>query len=79
MIERLTPDEFAPQPAPLAVRPEMAARMIGVSRSTIYELLDEGLLESIKIGRARLILVASLRALLASRLLFQEDEGKRDG
>lgn len=52
---------------PLAVRITVAARMIGLSRSMIYELMEEGAIESIKVGRARLIPVDSLRAFLASK------------
>ena len=55
------------QPEPLAVRLVVAARMIGLSRSMIYELLEEGAIESIKVGRARLIPVESLRAFLAAQ------------
>lgn len=55
------------QPEPLAVRLTVAARMIGLSRSTLYELIEEGAILSIKIGRARLIPVDSLRAFLAAQ------------
>ena len=55
------------QPEPLAVRLVVGAKMIGLSRSTVYELIEEGAIESIKVGRARLIPVDSLRAFLASK------------
>jgi excisionase family DNA binding protein len=49
-----------------AYRPMKAAKVLGLSRSKIYELLAEGRLESVKIGRARLIKVSSIQALLNS-------------
>ena len=47
---------------PLLVRVEEAARMLSLSRSTIYELLDRGELPSVRCGAARRIPVAALRA-----------------
>ncbi|HZU63185.1 MAG TPA: helix-turn-helix domain-containing protein [Novosphingobium sp.] len=41
-----------------------AARALSLGRTKIYELIDEGRLDTIKIGRRRLIKVASIRALL---------------
>lgn len=49
---------------PLAVRVDVACRLTGLGRTTIYELLKAGKLRSVKIGRARLIDRASLRGLL---------------
>lgn len=56
-------------PQPLLHSPADAARLLGVGRSTVYELLAEGTLPSVKIGRARRItrtaiddFVASLKA-----------------
>lgn len=47
--------------------PEDAAQMLGVSRSTVYELMAAGKLASVRIGRARRIrhddLVRFVRAL----------------
>jgi len=48
-------------PPPFAVRIPVAARMLGLGRTKIYELLDTGELASVKVGRARLIVVSSLR------------------
>ena len=42
-----------------------AARMCGVSRATLYRLLKEGKIASIKIGSRRLIREDQLNALLA--------------
>jgi excisionase family DNA binding protein len=47
---------------PISVGVEDAARMIGVARSMLYELLARGEIESFKLGRRRLILVKNLEA-----------------
>lgn len=49
---------------PITVSIPDAGRMIGLSRSRIYELLGEGRLESRKIGRRRLVVVRSLEKLV---------------
>ncbi|ABD09792.1 transcriptional regulator [Frankia sp. CcI156] len=46
----------------LLLTPTEAADLLGVSRSTVYELLNSGDLESVRIGRARRIPSASLLA-----------------
>jgi excisionase family DNA binding protein len=40
---------------PRCVRVEEAARLLGVGRSTVYDLIRSGRLRSVKIGRRRLI------------------------
>jgi excisionase family DNA binding protein len=50
---------------PLLVRVEEAARLLSLSRSTIYEMMDSGELPSIRRGTARRIPVAALRAWVA--------------
>lgn len=40
-----------------------AQRALGIGRSTAYRLIEEGKLETVKIGRRTLIRVASIRAL----------------
>jgi excisionase family DNA binding protein len=52
------------KPERLAHRVNDAADIIGVKRSTIYNLLREEKLRSVKIGGSRLILDESLRELL---------------
>ncbi len=44
-----------PVPDRIAVTPDEAAWLLGVSRSRIYELLNAGDLPSVKIGRSRRI------------------------
>ncbi|GAB4428905.1 MAG: hypothetical protein OHK0015_12220 [Chloroflexi bacterium OHK40] len=52
---------------PLLVKVEEAARILCLSRSTIYELMDSGELPSVRHGAARRIPVAALRAWVARR------------
>ena len=44
----------------ILLRPEEAAQRLGVSRSVIYELIAEGRIDSIRIGKSRRIPVAAL-------------------
>lgn len=56
------------QPAPLdplAVRIPTAMQLIGVRRSTVYVLIKSGELRTVKLGRATLITMSSLRRLVA--------------
>lgn len=48
----------------LAVSVEEAAQMLGIGRSKVFELLKEGSLASIRIGRRRLIPYAEIRAFM---------------
>jgi len=54
-----------PAVEPLLVRVEEAARILSLSRSTIYEMLDAGELPSVRRGTARRIPVAALREWVA--------------
>jgi excisionase family DNA binding protein len=49
-----------------------AAEALGVSRSLVYELMDRGDVQNIKIGRSRRIPVASLEEFIARRLSKQQ-------
>ena len=49
---------------PICVRVNDAARMIGVGRTKLYELISSGELETVKIGKATRITTASLRRLV---------------
>lgn len=60
-IEKIQPHE-PPALEPLLVRVEEAARMLSLSRSTIYEMMDSGELPSVRRGAARRIPVSALRA-----------------
>lgn len=49
---------------PLAVSPEEAGRMVGVTRQTIHKLVRSGALPAAKVGRSTRITVDSIRALV---------------
>ena len=49
---------------PICVRVNDAARMIGVGRTKLYELISSGELETIEIGKATRITTASLHRLV---------------
>lgn len=54
-------------PEPLAVRIPQAARLIGIGRSTIYQFINAGEIETIKVGRSTLIPTDSLRDFIQRR------------
>ena len=56
------------QPLPLLMSDRQAGRRLGVGRTTVRKLMAEGKLQSLTIGRRRLITEASLQACLASAL-----------
>jgi excisionase family DNA binding protein len=53
---------------PLLVRVEEAARLLSLSRSMIYEMLNSGELPSVRRGAARRIPVAALHDWIARQL-----------
>lgn len=59
MIERAWEKKIEP----LTVRVSTAVRITGLSRSRIYELIQSGDLETIKVGRATLVQYRSLKLL----------------
>jgi excisionase family DNA binding protein len=67
----MSPEDKPVQPAPqscvlspLSVRIPVAVKMTGIGRSKLYELIQEGAIEIVKIGSSTLIPVASLEKLL---------------
>ncbi|WP_375403330.1 helix-turn-helix domain-containing protein [uncultured Sphingomonas sp.] len=54
-------------PDPLTIRIPAAMTMLGLGRSKLYELMDDGIIATIKVGRSRLVVVESLRAFVTSR------------
>ena len=52
-------------PPPLLCGISQAAAMLGVGRSTVYELLKDQRLQSVSIGRRRLVRIESLSSLAA--------------
>jgi excisionase family DNA binding protein len=58
-------DEFEVVRQPLLLRAEEAARLLGVGRTMVYELMRAGRLRSVKIGGARRITPSALADLVA--------------
>ena len=56
---------------PICVRVNDAARMIGVGRTKLYELIANGELETVKFGKATRVTTASLRELVRRRMLLR--------
>ncbi len=54
-----------PSPEPICVKVNDAARMIGVGRTKLYELIASGEIEAIKLGKSTRITTASLHALVS--------------
>lgn len=50
----------------LLYTPEEAAQALGISRSSLYLLLGDGSLESVRLGSCRRIRVAALKRFVAS-------------
>jgi excisionase family DNA binding protein len=67
MIERAWESKIQP----LTVRVSTAVRITGLSRSRIYELIQSGDLEAVKVGRATLIRYGSLLVLTAGGELHE--------
>ena len=63
-----------PQEAPLLYRPEEAARLLGLGRSTIYALIARGEINIIKIGRSTRI----PRTVLEQYVVSSEVEGDQE-
>jgi excisionase family DNA binding protein len=53
-----------PVPEPFTMTVANASIYTGIGRTTLFRLIENGTLESVKVGKKRLIYVASLRHLL---------------
>jgi excisionase family DNA binding protein len=51
----------------LAVSINYAAKALGLGRTSIYAMIADGRLEAFKLGRRRLVTVASIRKLVAAQ------------
>lgn len=49
---------------PIATSVNGAAKALSIGRTTVYELINSGKLETVKLGRRTLIKTASIRALI---------------
>jgi len=56
------------------LRPEEAAQMLKISRATLYVLMEQGKIPSVKVGRARRIPTDALRRWLKERTEQTEPE-----
>ncbi|WP_350172381.1 helix-turn-helix domain-containing protein [Erythrobacter sp.] len=56
-------DEYA-KPERLAFKPEEAAKLLGVSRSRVFQLIKTGELSSVRYGRTRLIPMSAIELFL---------------
>ena len=50
----------------LLLRPEEAARRLGISRTVLFDLVRSGRIKSLKIGRSRRIQVSALEKFVES-------------
>jgi excisionase family DNA binding protein len=64
---------LATAPEPLAYRPRVAAEIIGVSRSQLYNLIAAGEIKAHKSGTATLILRAEIERYVAGLPLKGDD------
>lgn len=60
-------DQCANVVEPITMRVPEACRYIGISRSTLYILIANGEIETIKLGCSTLVLTESLKALIEKR------------
>jgi excisionase family DNA binding protein len=49
-------------------------RMTGIGRSSVYELISEGAIDSVTMGRRRLIVIESYRALVARKRAEEQQQ-----
>lgn len=57
--------KVSPMDQRIAYRPEEVAKVCGLGRTTVFELIKSGELESVKVGRARLVPAAAITRWLA--------------
>ena len=70
------PQPFQGVPAePICVRIATAVKITGMGRSTLYELIGAGALETVKVGRSTFIRYDSLKRLFQKKHEVQEREG----
>jgi excisionase family DNA binding protein len=67
-METKASDEPNAPVIPLAVSPRTAARYLDVGHDAIYQLIGQGRIRSVKLGRRRLIPVSELERFLAEEM-----------
>jgi len=60
-------DEAKKEIKPLAVPVKSACRLVGVGNTSMWALIKAGRVKTVNIGRRRLVIYASLEALLSGR------------
>lgn len=68
-LEEMLSRSSITRPSPIAVRPQQAAEMIGVSERTLRELMRQGEIPFAKLDRAVLIQVSELEAFVERRTI----------
>ena len=53
-----------PPITPLGYRPEQVSRITGLGRTKVFALIASGELDSVKVGRSRIVLARSVEKLL---------------
>ena len=75
-------EAVVPHPAseayPICVRIDRAMQMLDIGKTKLYELIAEGELEAIHIGRRTLVIQSSIDALIL-RLRFESSLKRRSG
>lgn len=61
----MKPEEPDAMPHRLTVRIPTAMAMLSLGRSKMYDLMDSGEIETVKAGKARLVIVQSLHDFIA--------------
>jgi excisionase family DNA binding protein len=64
---------------PILVGIPEAARLMGLGRSKLYQILNEGELNLIKLGGRSLVSVDELRSYVAEKLAKAADRGGKNG
>jgi len=54
------PEEAIPVPSPVLLRPEDVARLLRIGRTKVYDLMREGSLRSVQLGRCRRVTPAAV-------------------
>ncbi len=54
---------------PMAMSPQDAARAIGISRSSLYRLMKQGRIRTVKLGRRTLVPTSALAELIGEEVL----------
>ena len=64
----MTTDNHDSRPEPLLYPVSEAARMLGIGRTNLYKLMDEGQITSVRIGHRRLVPRSAIDEFIAGLL-----------